>query len=146
MHPLVAHFMKGAHHLKPMHKPVIPLAEHVLGGRCAICGFVCNPQNGWFSTFLPIGLPCIWQSNQPKGYVIYMHCHFNPPAPPHKIYPRSLCNLIRRILSSLSYEVLAVDVKTFSPLHIASKEKTRLPVLCVCIEYLHHRDPVFTLM
>lgn len=79
--------------------------------------------------FVP--LDCIWHSNQPKGCVIYIHCHFSRAVPPFLTWPRSLCSpRIQQIVCSLSRRsLLTRRAPLLCPLSL-KKKKTAPSFLC----------------
>lgn len=97
----------------------------VLGGQIHYLWHLGGPPY-----FVP--LDCIWHSNQPKGYVIYIHCHLSlsritiPDMAKVTLHPNPTDSL-----SSLSYEALAVNMKGSSVLPFVPKEEKRLHIIFV---------------
>lgn len=113
---MLTRFTKDTHHLKSAHKPVT--LRPVLGRHIHYLWHLGGPP--YF-----VLLDCIWHSNQPKGYVIYIHCHFSLPVSPSQTWPRSLCTLYFDSLSMLSEEVLAVNRKRSSILPFVPPEEKK---------------------
>lgn len=115
-HSVLTRFTKDTHHLKSAHKPVT--LRPVLGRQIHYLWHLGGPP--YF-----VLLDCIWHSNQPKGYVIYIHCHFSLPVSPFQTWPRSLCTRIKQIVCPCflkKHWLLTGSTHLFCPLSLQKKK------------------------